>query len=81
MEFVFCLSRPALGPTQPPIQWILVALNLGVKRSELEADHSPPSSSASEVYRPNDYLLSAKLVPTNFALSAERISTAVYSLF
>jgi hypothetical protein len=33
------VSRPALGPTQPPIQWIL-----GVKRSGREAGHSSPSS-------------------------------------
>jgi hypothetical protein len=34
----------ALGPTQPPIQWVLEALSLGVKRPGREADHSPPSS-------------------------------------
>jgi hypothetical protein len=33
------MSGPALGPTQPPIQWVPV-----VKRQECEADHSPPSS-------------------------------------
>jgi hypothetical protein len=37
-------SRPALGPTQPPIQWVTEALPLGVKRLGREADHSPPSS-------------------------------------
>jgi hypothetical protein len=37
-------SRPALGPTQPPIQWIPGALSLGVKLTRREADHSPPSS-------------------------------------
>jgi hypothetical protein len=37
-------SRTALGPTQPPIQWVPAALSLGVKRPGLEADHSPPSS-------------------------------------
>jgi len=37
--FLATASRPALGPTQPPIQWIL-----GVKRPESEAGHSPPSS-------------------------------------
>jgi hypothetical protein len=37
-------SRTALGPTQPPIQWVPAALSLGVKRPGREADHSPPSS-------------------------------------
>jgi hypothetical protein len=37
-------SRTALGPTQPPIQWVPGALFLGVKRLGREADHSSPSS-------------------------------------
>jgi hypothetical protein len=37
-------SRPALGPTEPPIQWVPWALSLGVKWPEREADHSLPSS-------------------------------------
>jgi hypothetical protein len=37
-------SRPVLGPTQPPIQWVPGALSLGVKRPGREACHSPPSS-------------------------------------
>jgi hypothetical protein len=37
-------ARTALGPTQPPIQWVLEALSLGVKRPRREANHSPPSS-------------------------------------
>jgi hypothetical protein len=32
-------SRTALGPSQPPIQWVLGALSLGVKRPGREADH------------------------------------------
>jgi hypothetical protein len=36
--------QPALGSIQPPIQWVPGALSLGVKRPELESDHSPPSS-------------------------------------
>jgi hypothetical protein len=37
-------SRTALGPTQPPIQWVPGTLSLGIKRPGREADHSPPSS-------------------------------------
>jgi hypothetical protein len=40
--FFTTASRTALGPTQPPIQW--VRLSLGVKRPGCKADHSPPSS-------------------------------------
>jgi hypothetical protein len=43
--FLFTVaSRTALGPTQPPIQWVPGALSLGVKRLGREADHSPSSS-------------------------------------
>jgi len=38
------LSIPALGPTQPPIQWVPGALSLGVKLLGHEADHSPSFS-------------------------------------
>jgi hypothetical protein len=37
-------SRTALGPTQPPIQWVSEALSLGVKQPGREAGHSLPSS-------------------------------------
>jgi hypothetical protein len=37
-------SRMALGPTQPPVQWVPGALSLGVKRPGCEADNSPPSN-------------------------------------
>jgi hypothetical protein len=37
-------SRPSLRSTQPPIQWVLGALSLGVNRQGREADHSPPTS-------------------------------------
>ena len=36
-------SRPALGPTQPPVQWV-AGLSQGVKRPRRGFDH-PPSSS------------------------------------
>jgi hypothetical protein len=41
-------SRTALGPTQPPIQWVLGSLSLGVKLPGREAYHSPPSSAEVE---------------------------------
>jgi hypothetical protein len=44
-NFFFSTSaRLALGPTQPPIQWVLGSLSPGVKRQGREADHSPPAS-------------------------------------
>jgi hypothetical protein len=51
-EFVTCyileilnpLITTALGPTQPPIQWVPGSPSLGVKRPGREADQSPPSS-------------------------------------
>jgi hypothetical protein len=43
--FLYCImSRLALGPIQPSIQWVLEALSPGIKRPGGEADHSPPSS-------------------------------------
>jgi hypothetical protein len=44
-NFLFSTSsRPALGSIQPHIQWVLVALSLGVKRPEREVDQLPPTS-------------------------------------
>jgi hypothetical protein len=37
-------SRPVLGPTQPPIQWVFRAPSPGIKQQKREADHSPPTS-------------------------------------
>jgi hypothetical protein len=37
-------SRPALGPTQPPIQWVPGVLSLGVKQPARQADNLPLSS-------------------------------------
>jgi hypothetical protein len=37
-------SRTALGPTQPPIQWVPGTISLGIKRREREAHNSPPTN-------------------------------------
>jgi hypothetical protein len=43
--FLFsAFSRPALGPTELPIQWVPGALSPGVKRPGCEADHPTPTS-------------------------------------
>jgi hypothetical protein len=43
-QMIFPLSsvpRPALGPTQPPVQWVTGVLSPGVKaRPGRDADHS-----------------------------------------
>jgi hypothetical protein len=44
-NFHFSIAfRQDLGPNQPPIQWVLEALSLIVKRPGREADHSSPTS-------------------------------------
>jgi hypothetical protein len=42
--FIFSTeSTLALGPTQPPIQWVQGEISPGVKRPSRQTDHSPPS--------------------------------------
>jgi hypothetical protein len=41
-------SRPALGPTQPPVQWVPGFFLSVVKQPERGADHPPPSSAEVE---------------------------------
>jgi hypothetical protein len=36
-------SRPVLGPTQPPVQWVPGSLTSGLKRLRRGTDHSPPT--------------------------------------
>ena len=43
---IFRPSRPALGPTQPPVQWVYRVFPGGKVRLGRAADHSPPSSAA-----------------------------------
>jgi len=42
---IFRPSRPALGPTQPPVKWVRAFLG-GKVRPGRAADHSHPSSAA-----------------------------------
>jgi hypothetical protein len=37
-------TRPAVGPTLPPIQWVPGALSPVIKRPGRENDHSPPTN-------------------------------------
>jgi hypothetical protein len=39
-QVLFSASRPVLGPTQPPIQWVPRVLSPGIKRQGREADYS-----------------------------------------
>jgi hypothetical protein len=44
-NFLFSMScTPVLGPTKPPIQWVLGAFSLRVKRLGRESDHWPQTS-------------------------------------
>jgi len=45
---IFCPSRPALGPTHPPVKWV-PGLSRGKVRPVRATDHSPPSSAAGMV--------------------------------
>jgi hypothetical protein len=44
MFFFDAVSRPVLGPTQPPIHWVLDTIFLRVKWPGREANHSAPSN-------------------------------------
>jgi hypothetical protein len=45
-------SRPAMGPAQPPILWVLEGSFPGVKRPKLEADYSSPTSAGKDKFVP-----------------------------
>jgi hypothetical protein len=43
-------SRSAMGPTQPPIQWVPAAVSPGVKQPGREADYSPTSTEVKKTW-------------------------------
>ena len=45
LDEIFRPSRPALGPTQPPVKWV-TGLSRGYRQPGRAADHTPPSSAA-----------------------------------
>ena len=59
MFHVLKTSRPALGSTQPPVQWVLETSSLGVRWLGHEANHSaPPSAKVKgvELYLHSSYM-------------------------
>jgi len=42
------ISEPVLGPTKPPLHWVVEVLSLGVKWPGHKADHSPLPSTEVE---------------------------------
>jgi hypothetical protein len=80
------VSRKALEPTQPPIQWVPGALSLRVKRPGCEADQSPPCSAEvknawSHTSTPQYVFMAWCLVKhrDNFTLRKEmKINTSIY---
>jgi hypothetical protein len=67
-------SRPALGSTQSPVQWVPRAIFLGVKRPGRKADHLTPSSAEDK----NGEAIST-LAPTSSMHSAELTQGQLHS--
>jgi hypothetical protein len=70
-------SKTALGPTQPPIQWVPGAPSLGVKWPGREADHSPPTSAEVKEWV-KLYLHSPNTPPWRFAQKKSTGTTLPY---
>jgi hypothetical protein len=66
-------SRPALGPTQPPMKCVPGAHSVGVKRPAHEVDHLPPSSA--EVKNPWSY------TSTPIHLRRDNFNSQLYTLY
>jgi hypothetical protein len=47
--FLFTESRPAQGHDRLRTQWVPMALPLGIKHQEREADKSPPSNAEEKI--------------------------------
>jgi len=73
------VSRTTLKPNQPPIQWAIVALYLGVKRTGREADHSFPSSA--EVKNVWSYTSTPQYVFKVWCLAKHRNSFKIFEIF
>jgi hypothetical protein len=84
------MSRPALGPTRSPIQWVLGALSQGVKQLGHEAGHWPPSSAkvreCAELYLHSQIHLDGVLLSLKnqffvciYCCSVARMLTGMYS--
>jgi hypothetical protein len=69
--FLATASRPALRPTQPPIQWVSRALSSRVKQQKHEADHSSPSSA--EVTNVLSYTSTPQYIFMEWSLIKHRI--------
>jgi hypothetical protein len=65
--FLAPASRPALGPAQPPIQWVPGVLSTGVKRGRGVTLTTHPPSSAEVKYEQELYLLSPHVPPWRVA--------------
>jgi len=66
--------RLALGPIQPPLQWVS-----GIKRPESEADHLPPSST--EIKNAWSYISTRPYVFMAWCLVKHRGNFTLYVLF
>jgi hypothetical protein len=64
-------SRPALGPTQPPIQQVKESLSPGVNRPEREADHLPPFSA--EIKNAWNYTFTPQYIFISWCLTKKQV--------
>jgi hypothetical protein len=80
---IFTASRPVLGPTQSPVQWVPRALSLVIKRPGREADHSPPSITEfkNALYLHSSYVFHGRCFVKprdNFTVTSWQCSHATY---